>query len=127
MRRIWSYGFMLIMTGCVSTGRDGSDAGTYTYNDVLKPHGRQRGETAEQLATNICDQGHSKLIGSPAFDRCMRSRGWRFTHFEPASVDVSPSPDYSPPPPPPDFPPPPPPPPPSKQYDPITGQPIPGT
>jgi hypothetical protein len=126
MRRIWSYGFMLVVTGCVSTGRGGSDAGTYTYNDVLKPHGRQRGEAAEQLATRICDQGDTNRIGSVSFNRCMRARGWQFTHFEAAPVDDSP--DYSsPPPPPPDSPPPPPPPPPPTQYDPITGQPIPGT
>jgi hypothetical protein len=111
MRRIWSYGFMLVVTGCVSTSRGGSDAGTYTYSDVLKPHGRQRGDAAEQVATNICDQGDTNRIGSVAFNTCMRSRGWRFTHFQPAPIvaDSSASDYSSPPPPPPDSPPPPPP------------------
>ncbi len=123
MRRIWSYGFMLALTGCVSSGGSSPDSGTYTYVDVLRPHGHARGDAAEQAATRICDGGNTQNIGTATFNRCMRSRGWRFTHFERAaaqpdsSSDDSPTPDYSsPPPPPPPDPPPPPPPPPA--YDP---------
>jgi hypothetical protein len=132
MRRIWSFGVMLTLTGCVTTG-GGSGAGTYTYRDVIKPHGRERGEAAEQAATRICDHGNPQEIGLPPFDACMRARGWRFTHFQPAPAPAYDSSDYSSPPPPPDPPPPPPPPPPEPpppppppppQWDPITGMPI---
>ncbi|MFI5013542.1 MAG: hypothetical protein ACHQAY_14460 [Hyphomicrobiales bacterium] len=84
MRRIWSYGFMLALTGCVSTGQGATGAGTYTYSDILKPHGHARGEAAEQAATTICDGGNPQLIGTSPFNACMRGRGWRLAHFEPA-------------------------------------------
>src|ERR1700730_3941455 len=83
MRRIWAYGLTLVLTGCVSTGQ-GTTGGTYTYRDILKPHGHARGEAAEQAATTICDGGNSQNIGTPTFDRCMRGRGWRLAHYEPA-------------------------------------------
>ena len=95
MRRIWSFGVMLTLTGCVTTG-GGSGAGTYTYRDVIKPHGRERGEAAEQAATRICDHGNPQEIGLPPFDACMRARGWRFTHFQPAPAPAYDSSDYSP-------------------------------
>ena len=140
MRRIWAYGFMLTLTSCVSAG-GGYDAGTYAYADAHKPPGRARGEAAEQADMRICDAGDPANIGSPAFNRCMRSHGWRFTHYrsaptqpyqpDPATYDpnfgvgsLSPPP---PPPEPPPSPPPPPPLPPPPQYDPITGSQIPGT
>lgn len=61
-----------------------SDApGTYSYEDFLKPGGRARSEAEEQEATRICDGGNSELIGRPAFNACMRKRGWRFAGFQP--------------------------------------------
>ncbi len=111
MRRFWSYGLMLAVTGCVSSGAGTPDAGTYTYVDILKPHGHARGEAAEQAATRICDAGVPQNIGTAAFNRCMRGRGWRFTHFAAAPAAPDSSPDYSSPPPPPDYSSPPPPPP----------------
>jgi hypothetical protein len=114
MRRIWSYGLMLALTGCVSSGGAAPDSGTYTYVDLLRPHGHARGEAAEQAATRACDGGNPQFIGTATFNRCMRGRGWRFTHFEPAPAEPDASwastPDYSSPPPPPPEPPPPPPP-----------------
>jgi hypothetical protein len=110
MRLIWSYGILLTLSGCVTAGQVGGP-GTYTYTDVLKSHGHQRGEAAEQLATRICDHGNSDLIATPAFEACMRARGWKLTAYEPAPTVFDSSPDYSsPPPPPPESPPPPPPP-----------------
>ena len=126
MRRFWSYGILLTLTGCVSSAHGMGGPGTYTYTDVLRPHGHERGEAAEQYATRICDHGNSDLIATPAFNACMRARGWKLTHYEPAP-DYDSSPDYSSPPPPPPESPPPPPPPPPMQYDPMTGLPIPGT
>jgi hypothetical protein len=84
MGRIWSCGLLLALTGCVSAAQGTPGAGVYTYDDVLKPHGHGRGEAAEQAATRICDRGNSQNIGLPAFDACMRGRGWRLAHFEPA-------------------------------------------
>jgi hypothetical protein len=74
--------------------------GTWTYNDVLKPHGRERGEAEEQLATRVCDGGDSDRIGSAQFRSCMNKRGWRLSQFDPtpsasddndASVDTPPT------------------------------------
>lgn len=59
--------------------------GTYTYADVLKPHGRERGEAAEQSAASLCDAGNRDVIGSPNFNACMSARGWRLAHFEPSA------------------------------------------
>ena len=84
MQLVWSYGILLTLTGCVSSGQGIGGPGTYTYTDVLKPHGHERGEAAEQYATRICDQGNSDLIATPAFNACMRARGWKLTHYEPA-------------------------------------------
>ena len=67
MRLVWSYGILLTLTGCVSSGQGIGGPGTYTYTDVLKPHGHERGEAAEQYATHICDQGNSDLIATPVF------------------------------------------------------------
>jgi hypothetical protein len=74
--------------------------GTWTYDDVLKPHGRVRGEREEQLATRVCDRGDSDRIGSAQFRSCMNNRGWRLSQFDPApsssdddgaSVDATPT------------------------------------
>jgi hypothetical protein len=69
---------------------EGAD-GTYTYNDILKPHGRERGEPQEQADTRACDAGDSDNIGSEHFRACMHGRGWRLTQFDPAPA----SPDDS--------------------------------
>jgi hypothetical protein len=89
MRRIWSCGFILALTGCVSSGGSSPDAGAYAYVDTLKPHGHARGEAAAQAATRICDAGNSQNIGLPAFDKCMRGRGWRIARIEPSSGSSS--------------------------------------
>jgi hypothetical protein len=94
MRWIWSFGFLLALTGCVSAGRDAPGIGTYTYDDILRPHGQARGEAAEQAATRVCDAGISDRIGTPKFDACMRGRGWRLANFQPAPQQYSPSPSY---------------------------------
>jgi hypothetical protein len=93
MRSMWSLGILLALMGCVSAG--GSPGyGIYTYSDVLRPHGRVRGEAAEQAATRVCDAGISDRIGTPKFDACMRGRGWRLANFQPAPQQYSPSPSY---------------------------------
>jgi hypothetical protein len=61
--------------------------GIWTYDDVLKPHGRVRGEREEQIATRACDAGDSDRIGSATFRSCMNSRGWRLSQFDPAPSD----------------------------------------
>jgi len=110
MRRLWSFGLLFALAGCVSTahGRDRIEAssgriGTYTYSDVLKPHGRARGEPEEQVATRLCDGGNWRRIGRPEFDACMRAQGWRLANFKPApssppddSYSPSPSVDSTP-------------------------------
>ncbi len=116
MRLMWSYGILLTLSGCVTAAQGMGGPGTYTYTDVLKPHGRARGEAAEQYATRVCDRGNSDLIATPSFNACMKARGWVLTHYEPAAPTYDASSDYSsPPPPPPDISPPPPPPPPPPQ------------
>jgi hypothetical protein len=72
--------------------RDSSDGpsqdrpgeGIYTYNDI---NGRARGNDQEQAATTACDGGNTRNIGTSAFNACMRSHGWRFTHFAPKAHD----------------------------------------
>jgi hypothetical protein len=99
MRSLWSFAILLSLTGCVSAGggspRAGSPGyGTYAYSDVLRPHGRTRGEAAEQAATRACDAGIPDRIGTLKFDACMRGRGWRLASFQPAPRQYSPSPSY---------------------------------
>ena len=94
MRWIWSFGFLLTLTGCISTDRGALGIGTYTYNDILKPHGQARGEAAEQADTTVCDAGISDRISTPKFVACMRGRGWRLANFQPAPQNYSPSPSY---------------------------------
>jgi len=89
---MWTAPILLALSGCVTTGDGSLGLGTYTYVDVMRPHGHARGEAAEQAATTACDRGDSQRIGTPKFDACMRSRGWRFAGFEP---DSSPSYDSS--------------------------------
>ena len=91
MRWIWSFGFLLALTGCVSAGGGAPGIGTYTYDDILRPHGHARGEAAEQAATRVCDAGISDRISTPKFVACMRGRGWRLANFQPASPQYSPS------------------------------------
>ncbi len=88
MRRIWSFGIMLTLAGCVSSGGSPPDASAHAYVDTLKPHGHARGQAAAQAATRICDAGNPHNIGLPAFDACMRGRGWRMSRVE-ASPDSS--------------------------------------
>jgi hypothetical protein len=83
MRWMLSCCILLALTGGVSAGQGGG-YGTYTYDDILKSHGRSRGEAAEQAATLICDRGDADRIGTRAFNACMLSRGWRLARFEPA-------------------------------------------
>ncbi len=64
-------------------------AGAYAYNDILKPHGRERSDVARQVATRACDHGHSADIGDDAFNACMLARGWRFAGAVPDSSDSS--------------------------------------
>ncbi|MFI5012601.1 MAG: hypothetical protein ACHQAY_09650 [Hyphomicrobiales bacterium] len=91
MQRVWSFGVLLALTGCVSAGDGSPGIGTYTYNDVLRPHGHERGNAAEQAATRICDGGDRHRIGTAKFDACMRGRGWRLADFEPTPQQSSPS------------------------------------
>ena len=73
MRRIWLYALPLALTAfnpaiadamgggarpsvAASALADGSTDqgyGSYTYSDVLKPKGRERGDAAEQIATRM--------------------------------------------------------------------------
>jgi hypothetical protein len=64
------------------------------YEDVLRPHGHERGDAAEQAAARVCDKGDTRRIGTPKFDACMRARGWRLANFEPSPSDSSPPPSY---------------------------------
>lgn len=63
--------------------------GTYAYNDVLRPHGRGRGDGARQAATKVCDHGDSDNIGDDAFNACMLAHGWRFAGSVPQASDSS--------------------------------------
>lgn len=56
--------------------------GTYTYTDVTMPNGQQRGDAELQSDTSLCDEGHSRHISTREFDACMRTHGWRLTHFD---------------------------------------------
>jgi hypothetical protein len=111
MRKIWLYALPLALAAlqpAYASGRggenpaaalvaeapDGPDlseggVGTYSYDDILKAHGRARGEAAEQAATTICDAGNPDNIASKRFNACMRRRGWRFVQFTPAAPDAS--------------------------------------
>jgi hypothetical protein len=87
---------LLALGGCVTSGDGSLGGGAYTYVDFLRPHGVERGEAAEQAATRTCDGGVSQRIGTPKFDACMRSRGWRLAQFESNSFDSSPTYDSGP-------------------------------
>jgi hypothetical protein len=65
--------------------------GAYLYDDVLKPHGLDRGDAQRQAATRGCDAGDSEKIGTAKFDACMHARGWRFA----GRVPEAPSFDFS--------------------------------
>ena len=88
MRRIWLYALPLALTAfnpaiadamgggarpsvAASALADGSTDqghGSYTYSDVLKPKGRERGDAAEQIATRACDAGSVDNIASASFN-----------------------------------------------------------
>jgi hypothetical protein len=88
MRRIWSFGILLALTGSVLAGSASaaqiSPPGTYVYTDILKPHGKARSVAVKAADAKRCDGGNSQVIGSPTFDACMLARGWRMTQFKPA-------------------------------------------
>ena len=83
MRSIWSLGILLALAGPVAA-REVSAPGTYTYTDVLRPHGQARSFALKAADARRCDGGNSAVIGTPAFDACMQARGWRMTSFVPA-------------------------------------------
>jgi hypothetical protein len=95
MQRVYCLGLLLALAGCVSTTDGSRGYGTYVYSDFLKPHGRERGNAAEQVATRACDGGVSDRIGTSRFDACMRARGWRLYKFQPAPQQPSPSYDVA--------------------------------
>lgn len=121
MRRIWSYGLVLVLTGCNTTG--GAAGVSFNYKDILKPRGHERGQAALDADLIFCDQRLDVQTGRviARYNKCMLGRGWRFTGTVPApsspgysaSSDPTPSYDYGSPPPPP-----PPPEPPPVVYDP---------
>ena len=84
MRCICSFGFLLALTGCVSTGSAGADAGSYAYIDMLRPRGVGRSAAAGRAAASQCDRGNPGLIGSAGFDACMRGRGWKVARLAPS-------------------------------------------
>ena len=94
MGRIPLLGLLLGLGGCVSVG----DPAVWTYQDIAMPHGRSRGEGAEQLATQRCDGGNPDRIGGPAFNQCMLKQGWRLASHTPAGprtgTDDADDPDY---------------------------------
>jgi len=49
--------------------------GAYLYDDVVKPHGQERGDAVRQAATRACNAGDTEKILTPRFDDCMRARG----------------------------------------------------
>lgn len=60
-------------------------SGAYVYENALRPHGRERSFAIKQADANVCDHDNTENIGSSAFNACMLTRGWRFSHFEPAA------------------------------------------
>jgi hypothetical protein len=58
------------------------------YDDVVKPHGQERGDALRQAATRACNAGDSEKIGAPLFDDCMRARGWRFAGRVPEAPNM---------------------------------------
>jgi hypothetical protein len=100
MSKIWLFALPLALAAChpmnasaaarVQTSRAGAATaavnynygpGSYIYADVLKPHGRLRGNGARQVATRLCDGGDSEEIGLAPFNVCMSAHGWRFAGF----------------------------------------------
>ena len=81
MRRLFLFALPVLLSGCNTTG-----AGDYQYRDVLRPHGRARGDAALQVDTRSCDRmtGGQQAYGTPPFNRCMRKRGWAFDSYTPA-------------------------------------------
>jgi hypothetical protein len=63
--------------------------GNYIYDDVRRPHGSPRGNDEEHADAYVCDRGNNDNIGTPPFDACMRSHGWRLSKF----IPTPPSPD----------------------------------
>jgi hypothetical protein len=57
---------------------------TFSYNDIKKPNGKPRGLEALTSDAHFCDQkvGQQTDFASEAYNKCMLSRGWKFSHTE---------------------------------------------
>jgi hypothetical protein len=82
MRKIRSYGFLLVLIGYDTT--NGAIGATFSYNDIRKPHGHERGLAELVVDAKFCDQkvGIQTDHITPKYNKCMLSRGWRFGHIE---------------------------------------------
>jgi hypothetical protein len=74
--------FAVILTICGMVC--GAKAGTFMYKDIRKPGGHERDLSALARDAQFCDQKIGVQTGevSPEYNKCMRSRGWRFSHTD---------------------------------------------
>jgi hypothetical protein len=104
MRRIWSYGFLLTLTGCVAAGQGvAGGADPYAARDWLVDARANLGHPrsqAERLADGrACNSRAQSLFpyDQAAFDkvfyRCLSQHGWRVARSVPGRA----SPSYQPP------------------------------
>ncbi len=82
MQKIRFYGLMLVLMVCGMI--NGALGATFSYKDIRKPHGRVRGLEALTSDAHFCDQkvGPQKDLVTSEYNKCMLSRGWRFSHTE---------------------------------------------
>jgi hypothetical protein len=63
-----------------------------TFRDVLKPNGHERSKAeklADGAACGTVGPAHELTTTLPVFEKCMRAKGWAFSHYTPdASVPV---------------------------------------
>lgn len=60
-----------------------ANADTYYFRDVLRPNGHERSMAAKFADGRACGAtaGHT-FSNVPAFETCMRARGWVFDHYK---------------------------------------------
>jgi hypothetical protein len=80
LKKTKSYTAILMISGMACN----ATAGTFMYEDIRKPGGHKRDLSALAIDAKFCDQKIGVQTGgvSTEYNKCMRSRGWSFSHAE---------------------------------------------
>lgn len=73
--------FSLAFLGALATAQ--ANTTTYVFKDALRPHGHTRSQTAKLADGRACGTSANRDLPKniPAFEKCMRARGWRLDHI----------------------------------------------